>query len=76
MLGLRPKIGFLGSLRGMATKMDIIQQNPEAISYLNQKEAAQIDEILMGPLGFSVDQLMVSLLIITIIVISFEFRLY
>jgi NAD(P)H-hydrate epimerase len=35
-------------------------QNPEAISYLTQREAAEIDEILMGPLGFSVDQLMVS----------------
>ncbi|CAN6480254.1 unnamed protein product [Victoria cruziana] len=33
-------------------------QTPEAISYLTQKEAAEIDEILMGPLGFSVDQLM------------------
>ncbi|KAL3342965.1 hypothetical protein AABB24_026823 [Solanum stoloniferum] len=58
LLGLRPKIEFWGSVRGMATKMDSIQQNPEAISYLNQKEAAEIDEILMGPLGFSVDQLM------------------
>ncbi|GAQ89473.1 putative pyridoxin (pyrodoxamine) 5'-phosphate oxidase [Klebsormidium nitens] len=28
------------------------------ISYLTQKEAAAIDEELMGPLGFSVDQLM------------------
>lgn len=35
-------------------------QTPEAISYLTQKEAAEIDEILMGPLGFSVDQLMVN----------------
>ncbi|KAM5575486.1 pyridoxine/pyridoxamine 5'-phosphate oxidase 1, chloroplastic [Rosa sericea] len=33
-------------------------QNPEAISYLTQSQAAEIDEILMGPLGFSVDQLM------------------
>lgn len=33
----------------------------EDISYLTQREAAEIDEILMGPLGFSVDQLMVSL---------------
>ncbi|KAL5982346.1 Pyridoxine/pyridoxamine 5'-phosphate oxidase 1, chloroplastic [Asimina triloba] len=33
-------------------------QNPENISYLSQREAAEIDEILMGPLGFSVDQLM------------------
>ncbi|KAF8406071.1 hypothetical protein HHK36_008151 [Tetracentron sinense] len=33
-------------------------QNPDSVSYLSQKEAAEIDEILMGPLGFSVDQLM------------------
>jgi len=31
----------------------------ESISYLSQREAAAIDEELMGPLGFSVDQLMV-----------------
>ncbi|EPS61585.1 hypothetical protein M569_13210, partial [Genlisea aurea] len=30
----------------------------ESVSYLSQREAAEIDEILMGPLGFSVDQLM------------------
>ncbi|GAB4844933.1 Pyridoxine/pyridoxamine 5'-phosphate oxidase 1, chloroplastic [Ancistrocladus abbreviatus] len=30
----------------------------ESISYLSQREAAEIDEALMGPLGFSVDQLM------------------
>lgn len=34
-------------------------QNPETITYLTQREAAEIDETLMGPLGFSVDQLMV-----------------
>ncbi|GAV66799.1 Pyridox_oxidase domain-containing protein/YjeF_N domain-containing protein/PNPOx_C domain-containing protein [Cephalotus follicularis] len=33
-------------------------QNPESISYLTQREAAEIDETLMGPLGFSVEQLM------------------
>ncbi|KAF3976493.1 hypothetical protein CMV_000317 [Castanea mollissima] len=33
-------------------------QNPDSVSYLKQREAAEIDEILMGPLGFSVDQLM------------------
>ncbi|KAB5568739.1 hypothetical protein DKX38_002532 [Salix brachista] len=33
-------------------------QNPESISHLTQREAAEVDEILMGPLGFSVDQLM------------------
>lgn len=36
-------------------------QHPDSISYLTQREAAEIDEILMGPLGFSVDQLMVHL---------------
>ncbi|KAF8404676.1 hypothetical protein HHK36_009564 [Tetracentron sinense] len=33
-------------------------QNPDSVSYLSKREAAEIDEILMGPLGFSVDQLM------------------
>lgn len=33
---------------------------PESISYITQQEAAEIDELLMGPLGFSVDQLMVN----------------
>lgn len=32
----------------------------ESVTYLTQREAAEIDETLMGPLGFSVDQLMVS----------------
>ena len=31
----------------------------ESISYLSQRQAAEIDETLMGPLGFSIDQLMV-----------------
>ncbi|XP_027356555.1 pyridoxine/pyridoxamine 5'-phosphate oxidase 1, chloroplastic isoform X1 [Abrus precatorius] len=30
----------------------------ESVTYLTQREAAEIDESLMGPLGFSVDQLM------------------
>lgn len=30
----------------------------ESISYLSQREAAEVDDTLMGPLGFSVDQLM------------------
>lgn len=33
-------------------------QNQGSISYLTQREAAEVDETLMGPLGFSVDQLM------------------
>lgn len=40
---------------------DKVAQNPDSISYLTQREAAEIDETLMGPLGFSVDQLMVIL---------------
>lgn len=43
----------------MANNIKVVQ-NPDSISYLNQREAAEVDEILMGPLGFSVDQLMVS----------------
>ncbi|XP_047974230.1 pyridoxine/pyridoxamine 5'-phosphate oxidase 1, chloroplastic-like [Salvia hispanica] len=35
-----------------------IASDVESVSYLNQREAAEIDEILMGSLGFSVDQLM------------------
>lgn len=31
------------------------------ISYLTQREATEIDETLMGPLGLTVDQLMVSI---------------
>jgi hypothetical protein len=31
----------------------------ESISYLTQAEAAAVDEMLMGELGFSIDQLMV-----------------
>jgi NAD(P)H-hydrate epimerase len=29
------------------------------VTHLSQRDAAEIDEQLMGPLGFSVDQLMV-----------------
>ncbi|KAJ9166508.1 hypothetical protein P3X46_021253 [Hevea brasiliensis] len=41
-----------------ATRVMQSMTNPESISYLTQRDAAEIDEILMGPLGFSVDQLM------------------
>ncbi|XP_072980612.1 pyridoxine/pyridoxamine 5'-phosphate oxidase 1, chloroplastic [Typha angustifolia] len=34
------------------------EMGDDSVSYLLQKEAAEVDEILMGPLGFSVDQLM------------------
>ncbi|KAJ7520190.1 hypothetical protein O6H91_20G071200 [Diphasiastrum complanatum] len=41
--------------------MDSLVQHlhdPNSISYISQEAAAAIDELLMGPLGFSVDQLM------------------
>ncbi|KAL8245953.1 hypothetical protein R6Q59_007169 [Mikania micrantha] len=41
----------------MANSIKVVQ-NSDTISYLNQREAADVDEILMSPLGFSVDQLM------------------
>lgn len=44
----------------MANNNVKVGRNSDSISYLNQREAAEVDEILMGPLGFSVDQLMVS----------------
>ncbi|XP_052189612.1 pyridoxine/pyridoxamine 5'-phosphate oxidase 1, chloroplastic [Diospyros lotus] len=50
-----------GEARAMANRpVSTLQslQNQDSISYLSQREAAEIDEILMGPLGFSVDQLM------------------
>lgn len=52
-----------------------IVNNPESISYLNQREAAEIDEILMGPLGFSVDQLMVSFFNLFIFYLCFSVRI-
>ncbi|CAH9115081.1 unnamed protein product [Cuscuta epithymum] len=57
--GLKSQAGssWVGS-RGMAKKVDSIQHGPDCISYLRQQEAAEIDELLMGPFGFSVDQLM------------------
>jgi hypothetical protein len=39
----------------------VAQIPADSISYLTQREAAEVDETLMGPLGFSVDQLMVVL---------------
>lgn len=47
--------------KGSGRMGDGVIQNPDCISYLTQREAAEIDELLMGPLGFSVDQLMVIL---------------
>ncbi|KAF8111943.1 hypothetical protein N665_0070s0013 [Sinapis alba] len=45
-------------LRILSTKSIPNMQDSTSVSYLSQREAAEIDETLMGPLGFSVDQLM------------------
>ena len=49
-------------LRTLCTKVIIPNMQDSGsppLSYLTQREAAEIDETLMGPLGFSIDQLMV-----------------
>lgn len=53
---LRDSSPFVRAFYG--TRMDSLPGAGDGVSYLSQKEAAEIDEILMGPLGFSVDQLM------------------
>lgn len=35
-------------------------ESTEMVSYVSQQEAIEIDQMLMGPIGFTVDQLMVS----------------
>ncbi|KAJ4701414.1 NAD(P)H-hydrate epimerase [Melia azedarach] len=47
---------FCSNSGGMSSLQSV--QNSDSVSYLTQREAADIDETLMGPLGFSVDQLM------------------
>lgn len=51
-------------IRSFSTKVTASGQSmgsfdSDSVTYLTQQEAAEIDETLMGPLGFSVDQLMV-----------------
>lgn len=46
---------------GATREAGLAQSMADSVSYLTQREAAEIDETLMGPLGFSVDQLMVTL---------------
>lgn len=49
----------------MESKVDSIEQNGvEIMSYLTQVQATELDELLTGPLGFTVYQLMVSVFII------------
>ncbi|XP_024012342.1 pyridoxine/pyridoxamine 5'-phosphate oxidase 1, chloroplastic isoform X2 [Eutrema salsugineum] len=45
-------------LQTFSTKSEPNMQDSGSVSYLTQREAAEIDETLMGPLGFTVDQLM------------------
>ncbi|KAJ4850275.1 Pyridoxine/pyridoxamine 5'-phosphate oxidase 1, chloroplastic [Turnera subulata] len=53
-----PPIPRAAAIRSFTTSIQSTMQRPESISYLAQREAAEVDEILMGPFGFSVDQLM------------------
>lgn len=56
---------FLSSRRGVSSSPMDAQVDQIEVSYIGQQAAKEIDEILMGPLGFSVDQLMVSLFVVT-----------
>ncbi|XP_047148606.1 uncharacterized protein LOC124820869 [Vigna umbellata] len=61
---LRPSIrpfsaNFNGGPTPAASSSAIMADfHADSVTYLTQREAAEIDETLMGPLGFSVDQLM------------------
>lgn len=58
---LRPSIRpFSAKFKGSSSAL-MANFNADSVTYLTQREAAEIDETLMGPLGFSVDQLMVFL---------------
>ncbi|KAK8941856.1 hypothetical protein KSP40_PGU018170 [Platanthera guangdongensis] len=54
----RPYSSFLRSPPLRRRFSPLVGMGEERISYLSQREAAEIDGILMGSLGFSVDQLM------------------
>ncbi|OAY81578.1 Pyridoxine/pyridoxamine 5'-phosphate oxidase 1, chloroplastic, partial [Ananas comosus] len=56
-----PRASLLGApppLRSRRSFSSAAAMADEPVSYISQKDAAEIDEALMGPLGFSVDQLM------------------
>ncbi|KAL9229155.1 hypothetical protein vseg_004653 [Gypsophila vaccaria] len=58
-LGLRNwKSGCQIRCLGVNSSNNHSEEKMEGISYLSQQNAVEIDEMLMGPLGFSVDQLM------------------
>ncbi|KAK2391608.1 pyridoxine/pyridoxamine 5'-phosphate oxidase 1, chloroplastic [Trifolium repens] len=54
---LRPTIRSF-STKITASYKTMANFDSNSVTYLKQQEAAEIDETLMGPLGFSVDQLM------------------
>ncbi|KAJ1389367.1 YjeF N-terminal domain [Sesbania bispinosa] len=54
---LRPPIRAFSTTK-TASEQSMASFDPSSVTYLTQREAAEIDETLMGPLGFSVDQLM------------------
>lgn len=54
---LRPTIGSFSTTITSSSKT-MSNFDSDSVTYLKQQEAVEIDETLMGPLGFSVDQLM------------------
>ena len=61
---LRPRIrpfstNLTASYSSSAFAQIMANFDADSVTYLTQRDAAEIDETLMGPLGFSVDQLMV-----------------
>lgn len=61
---LRPRIrpfstNLTASYSSSAFAQIMANFDADSVTYLKQRDAAEIDETLMGPLGFSVDQLMV-----------------
>lgn len=63
---------FLSSRRGVSSAPMDASRGEIEVSYLGQQAAKEIDEILMGPLGFSVDQLMVSRFVICFVLAWFS----
>ncbi|RZC06645.1 Pyridoxine/pyridoxamine 5'-phosphate oxidase 1, chloroplastic [Glycine soja] len=60
---LRPRIrpfstNLTASYSSSAFAQIMANFDADSVTYLTQRDAAEIDETLMGPLGFSVDQLM------------------
>lgn len=57
--------GLCSSSNKVVSAMLQPAKDADTISYLSQAEATAIDEVLMGELGFSIDQLMVKALTVS-----------